>query len=99
MKAPGTGYVNHPDLGTDPQPATFDKLVNLPDTDRGDWGGVHINSGSLEAKAVTDGWNAAKEATTQVSWSDKELQQLIDHICRDEKKEPESMNEICHYLA
>ncbi|MBE9466474.1 M4 family metallopeptidase [Dyadobacter sp. UP-52] len=119
MKAPGTAYVNHPDLGTDPQPATFDKLVNLPDTDRGDWGGVHINSGitnfafyvtafnlggfswekagriwyaaltdiqnlkptasffdfknltiqkaeilfgtgSLEAKAVTDGWNEAK---------------------------------------
>jgi Zn-dependent metalloprotease len=45
MKAPGTAYVNHPDLGTDPQPATFDQYVNLPDTDRGDWGGVHINSG------------------------------------------------------
>ncbi|MCF2446293.1 M4 family metallopeptidase [Dyadobacter sp. CY345] len=45
MKAPGTAYVNHPDLGTDPQPATFDKYMVLPDTDRGDWGGVHINSG------------------------------------------------------
>ena len=45
MKAPGTAYVNHPDLGTDPQPATFDQFRNLPDTDRGDWGGVHINSG------------------------------------------------------
>ncbi|MEO5891961.1 MAG: M4 family metallopeptidase [Ferruginibacter sp.] len=45
MKAPGTGYVNHPDLGTDPQPATMDKFVQLPDTSRGDWGGVHYNSG------------------------------------------------------
>ena len=45
MKAPGTGYVNHPDLGTDPQPATMDKFVKLPDTQRGDWGGVHYNSG------------------------------------------------------
>lgn len=45
MKAPGTAYVNHPDLGTDPQPATFDNFMTLPDTDRGDYGGVHINSG------------------------------------------------------
>ncbi|GLU50575.1 hypothetical protein [Dyadobacter frigoris] len=39
-----------------------------------------------------------QEATTQVNWSDQELEQLIGHICRDEKKEPENMNEICHYL-
>ena len=45
MKAPGTGYVNHPELGTDPQPATMDKYQNLPNTQSGDWGGVHINSG------------------------------------------------------
>ena len=45
MKAPGTAYVDHPDLGTDPQPATFDKYMALADTERGDWGGVHINSG------------------------------------------------------
>lgn len=45
MKAPGTAYVNHPVLGTDPQPATFDKFVKLPDTENGDWGGVHYNSG------------------------------------------------------
>lgn len=119
MKAPGTGYKNHPQLGNDPQPATMDEFVKLPDTSSGDWGGVHYNSGipnfafyvaannmggfawekagkiwyaavtdkanlkknatfsdmrkltikiaaqlygpkSLEAKAVTDGWNAAK---------------------------------------
>ena len=45
LKAPGTAYVNHPDLGTDPQPATMDKFVHLPDTSRGDFGGVHYNSG------------------------------------------------------
>jgi Zn-dependent metalloprotease len=45
MKAPGTAYVNHPELGTDPQPATMDKYQDLPNTRSGDWGGVHINSG------------------------------------------------------
>jgi Zn-dependent metalloprotease len=45
MKAPGTAYVNHPDLGTDPQPATMDNFVKLPNTEEGDWGGVHYNSG------------------------------------------------------
>jgi Zn-dependent metalloprotease len=45
MKAPGTGYMNHPMLGDDPQPATMDMYVNLPNTSQGDWGGVHINSG------------------------------------------------------
>lgn len=45
MKAPGTAFVNHPQLGTDPQPATMDKFVKLPDTQSGDWGGVHYNSG------------------------------------------------------
>lgn len=119
MKEPGTGYRNHPELGDDPQPATMDGFVKLPDTANGDWGGVHYNSGipnfafyvtafniggfawekagkiwytaltdkvnlkktatfgdmrkltikiagqlygakSVEVKAVTDGWNAAK---------------------------------------
>src|SRR5450756_2049482 len=45
MKAPGTAYLNHPELGNDPQPATMDKYQNLPNTSAGDWGGVHINSG------------------------------------------------------
>jgi len=45
LKAPGTAYINHPELGTDPQPATMDKYQNLPDTQSGDFGGVHINSG------------------------------------------------------
>jgi len=45
LKAPGTAYQNHPELGDDPQPATMDKYQNLPNTQSGDWGGVHINSG------------------------------------------------------
>lgn len=45
MKAPGTAYINHPELGDDPQPATMDNYQNLPNTPSGDWGGVHINSG------------------------------------------------------
>lgn len=45
MKAPGTAYVNHPELGTDPQPATMDHYKHLPNTPNGDYGGVHYNSG------------------------------------------------------
>lgn len=41
MSAPGTAYVNHPVLGTDPQPATMSGYVEGED----DNGGVHINSG------------------------------------------------------
>ena len=39
MKAPGTA---NPD---DPQPDNMSKYVDLPDTDEGDHGGVHTNSG------------------------------------------------------
>ena len=45
LKAPGTAYRNHPILGDDPQPAHMNHFVNLPNTEEGDWGGVHINSG------------------------------------------------------
>ena len=45
LKEPGTAYLNHPELGNDPQPATMDNYQNLPNTSQGDWGGVHINSG------------------------------------------------------
>ena len=44
MKAPGKAY-NNPTLGRDPQPDHMSKYVMLPDTDDGDNGGVHINSG------------------------------------------------------
>jgi Zn-dependent metalloprotease len=45
LKAPGSAYLNHPELGDDPQPATMDRYQKLPNTAAGDWGGVHINSG------------------------------------------------------
>jgi Zn-dependent metalloprotease len=43
MAAPGTAYVDDPDLGTDPQPKHMDDFYDGPD----DNGGVHINSGIL----------------------------------------------------
>jgi Zn-dependent metalloprotease len=45
LKAPGTAYKNHPEIGSDPQPATMDGFVKMPDSAAGDWGGVHYNSG------------------------------------------------------
>jgi Zn-dependent metalloprotease len=42
LKAPGTAYVNHPEFGTDPQPATMDDYRKMPQHD--DNGGVHYNS-------------------------------------------------------
>jgi len=45
MKAPGTAYDDPSTIGSDPQPATMNGYVRLPDTQAGDWGGVHINSG------------------------------------------------------
>jgi Zn-dependent metalloprotease len=56
MKTPGKAYVNHPILGTDPQPATMDDYQDMPIWE--DQGGVHINSGIpnyafyLTAKAI-----------------------------------------------
>ncbi len=44
MKAPGTAYDNET-FGKDPQPDHMNKFVHLPDTEEGDYGGVHINSG------------------------------------------------------
>lgn len=44
MKAPGTAY-DDPEMGKDPQPAHMKDYQSLPDTDAGDYGGVHINSG------------------------------------------------------
>jgi Zn-dependent metalloprotease len=44
MKAPGTAYDNSL-FGKDPQPDHMSEFVDLPDTEEGDNGGVHINSG------------------------------------------------------
>lgn len=45
MSEPGTAFLSHPDLGSDPQPAHMLGYQRLPNTQGGDWGGVHINSG------------------------------------------------------
>lgn len=44
MSAPGTAY-DDPELGRDPQPDHMSGYKDLPNTDVGDWGGVHVNSG------------------------------------------------------
>ena len=44
MKSPGSAY-DDPTVGKDPQPDHMSKFVYMPDTDDGDSGGVHINSG------------------------------------------------------
>jgi Zn-dependent metalloprotease len=44
MKAPGTAFDNEL-FGKDPQPGHMRDYVQLPDTEKGDNGGVHINSG------------------------------------------------------
>ncbi|MER5858282.1 M4 family metallopeptidase [Streptomyces sp. NPDC059688] len=44
MKDPGQAY-NNPQFGKDPQPDRMSKFIHLPDTKRGDFGGVHYNSG------------------------------------------------------
>jgi Zn-dependent metalloprotease len=44
LKAPGTAYDNDT-FGKDPQPDHMDGYLELPDTDEGDNGGVHLNSG------------------------------------------------------
>lgn len=45
MKAPGHAYRNDPVFGDDPQPATMKGFKKSRNTENGDYGGVHINSG------------------------------------------------------
>ncbi|KFY10218.1 hypothetical protein V491_07761 [Pseudogymnoascus sp. VKM F-3775] len=44
MKNPGTAF-DDPMTGKDPQPAHWKDFAVLPGTKKGDWGGVHVNSG------------------------------------------------------
>lgn len=64
MKAPGTAYVKHPVLGTDPQPDSMAKFAELPAWE--DQGGVHINSGipnrAFYLAAIEIGGQAWKKA-------------------------------------
>ena len=61
MKAPGSAY-DSPELGKDPQPDHMSKFAHLPDTEEGDYGGVHINSGipnkAFYLTAINIGGNA-----------------------------------------
>jgi Zn-dependent metalloprotease len=61
LKAPGTAFDNDI-LGKDPQPDHMKKFVQLPNTEEGDNGGVHINSGipnkAFFLVATTIGGNA-----------------------------------------
>lgn len=64
MKAPGTAYVDHPAIGTDPQPATMDDYKDWGlERDRG---GVHVNSGipnhAFYLAATAIGGNAWEKA-------------------------------------
>ncbi len=45
MKAPGTAFKNDPVFGDDPQPAHMKQFKKMRNTENGDYGGVHINSG------------------------------------------------------
>lgn len=45
MEAPGTAYDDRKLGGRDPQPAHMSGYLELPDTEEGDFGGVHLNSG------------------------------------------------------
>lgn len=45
MKAPGSAYKNDPIFGDDPQPGNMKQFMKLPNTEDGDYGGVHYNSG------------------------------------------------------
>jgi len=45
LKAPGEAYDTELFGGKDPQPAHMREFAHLPDTEAGDHGGVHINSG------------------------------------------------------
>lgn len=87
MKSPGKAYDN-PTFGRDPQPDHMSKFVNLPDTDDGDWGGVHINSGipnkAFYLTAIGIGgyaWEAPGQiwyAALQASNSQTEFQEFAD---------------------
>lgn len=91
MKAPGKAY-NNEQFGRDPQPDHMSKFMQLPDTQQGDWGGVHINSGipnkAFYLTAVGIGgyaweapghiWYAALEASTPLT----QFQQFADTTYR-----------------
>jgi Zn-dependent metalloprotease len=87
MKDPGHAYDN-PTMGTDPQPGHMNDYVPLPNTARGDNGGVHINSGipnkAFYLTAINIGGHAWKAPghiwyeSLKASTSTTEFQQFAD---------------------
>lgn len=87
LKAPGTAY-DSPLLGKDPQPGSMTDFVHLPDTEDGDNGGVHINSGipnrafHLAATAIGgSAWEAPGQIwyeALKASTSTTEFQEFAD---------------------
>ncbi len=79
MKAPGTAYVDHPVLGTDPQAATMRQYKEMPAWD--DNGGVHVNSGipnhAFYLAAMEVGGNAWEKVG--LAW----YRALCDHLDED----------------
>jgi Zn-dependent metalloprotease len=87
MKDPGHAYDN-PTMGTDPQPGHMNDYVPLPNTARGDNGGVHVNSGipnkAFYLTAINIGGHAWKAPghiwyeSLKASTSTTEFQQFAD---------------------
>ncbi|KAF9307734.1 Translation initiation factor 3 subunit b [Podila horticola] len=82
MENPGTAY-HGPRIGKDPQPATMDDYVELPNTQEDDSGGVHINSGIpnrafvLAAKALGGhSWDVAGQIW-YASLTDPDLRKIF----------------------
>jgi Zn-dependent metalloprotease len=87
LKAPGEAY-NDPIIGRDPQPRHMDEFAVMPDTEEGDNGGVHINSGIpnhaffLVATAIGgNAWEAPGQIwyeSLRASSEDTEFQEFAD---------------------
>ncbi|MCU7820334.1 M4 family metallopeptidase [Kitasatospora sp. DSM 101779] len=91
MKAPGTAFDNA-QFGRDPQPDRMSRFVHMPDTEEGDHGAVHYNSGIpnkafyLTAKRIGGfAWEAAGliwYESLKVSQADFQFQDFADTTYR-----------------
>ncbi len=65
----GPGYLRdmrNPDNGLDPQPSRMSEYRNLPNTEAGDWGGVHVNSGIPNRAAYLTAERIGRDKTEQI---------------------------------
>lgn len=96
MANPGTAY-NIPGVTKDRQPASMDGYANLPNTEEGDNGGVHINSGIpnrafvLAAKALGGfSWDVAGQIW-YASLTDLDLRMVF---CKDNGEPITNLREL-----